>query len=368
MHRFDNENLSDVFLRDIQYNGSRDNTMKKRRIYHIPIFVPHYGCPHDCVFCNQKKITGCTDGASAEDAKKTIDSYLESIGNMDNDAYIEVAFFGGSFTGIEKEQIESLMSLAFDYKMNNKIHGIRCSTRPDYINEDILKLLKKYGITVIELGVQSADEDVLSASNRGHSFEDVKNASNLIKANGIGLGLQMMLGLPLDTKEKSIKTAEEIIKLSPDCVRIYPTLVLEGTHLYNMYKDGKYSCFSLSDTVELTSELLKMFCRNNIEVIRVGLQTTDNINSNTVIGPYHPAIRELCLSYLIKNIFQNNIDFLKKNPTVYVPSNLVSPAIGHKGENKKFLEKQSINLKVLIDDALMGNHIKFGENIFDIYA
>lgn len=339
------------------------------RIYHIPIFVPHKGCPHDCVFCNQKKITGQTAEVTSATVKKTIDDYLSSISHSkDEERYIEVAFFGGSFTGIEiKQQIE-LMQVAHKYLLDGKINAIRCSTRPDYINDEILTMLKSYGMSVIELGVQTTDCDVLKMSNRGHTFDDVKRAAHLIHSHGISLGLQMMTGLPGDSLEKSLKTAEDIISLKPDCVRIYPTLVLEGTHLMQMYIDGVYKPFDLEETIELCSKLLIMFRRSNIPVIRVGLQTTDNINEGSVIGPYHPAIGELCTGRIIRSAIEKN---MQKSTClkVYANPSMVSATIGHKKDNKRyFLAEYATELQVISDSELAPDRIRILDKTVDIYG
>ena len=300
--------------------------------------------------------------------ERIIEDYLDSISMSENgDKYIEVAFFGGSFTGIETEQQIALMQVAHRYLIEGKINGIRCSTRPDYIDDRILTTLKQYGMSVIELGVQTTDSHVLALANRGHSFDDVRRAAQLIHSHGISLGLQMMTGLPGDTEEKSVKTAEDIISLKPDCVRIYPTLVMDGTHLMDMYRSGEYEPFSLEKTVELCSKLLAMFHRNNIPVIRLGLQTTDNINESTVKGPYHPAIGELCTGRLVRHAIENNMGSGKK-AEVYVHPSLVSAAVGHKGENKRyFAEKSGVELKVISDSNLERDTIRILGKTVDIY-
>ena len=213
----------------------------KKKFFHIPIFVPHKGCPHDCVFCNQRKITGRQKDISIDEAKLIIDSHLETIEkyNSKGTYYTEIAFFGGSFTAIDINKQTQLLKVAQKYVNSGRVQGIRCSTRPDAINGSILSNCQKYGVTAIELGVQSADEEVLSLSERGHSFKDVVNAAALIKEYGIELGLQMMTGLPGDTFEKSIEMSKKIASLCPKNVRIYPTLVMEGTHLMEMYKKGE---------------------------------------------------------------------------------------------------------------------------------
>ena len=324
------------------------------RTYHIPVFVPHKGCPHDCVFCNQRQITGQTDDVTGTDVARIIE---ENLATMNTDAYIEVAFFGGSFTGIDMDKQRELLSAVEPYIKSGRVNGIRCSTRADYINSEILTMLKGYGMTAIELGVQSTDDYVLSCSRRGHGFEDVVNASRLIRSYDIELGLQMMLGLPGDTKEKMIKTSEDLISLEPKCVRIYPTLVVPDTALWHMYDKGEYVPLTLEETIDILSEIMPKFKNAGINIIRVGLQTTDNINEHTVAGPYHPAIRELAEGRIIRNILEKHMPCSKLN--ICVNPKKVSVTLGHKKCNKQyFKEKYSCILSLSVDDALELDEIK----------
>lgn len=311
----------------------------------IPIFVPHYGCPHQCVFCNQKTITGQKSPISIDAAEKIITDHLETI---KKDDFVEIAFFGGSFTAIDEKTQTELCALAKKYIDAGKVNAFRCSTRPDCINEKILNNLKSFGIGTIELGVQSTDRDVLSLSERGHTREDVFKASELIKNSGIELGLQMMTNLPGDTFEKSIRTCEDIIGLKPSCVRIYPTLTLEGTKLYDMFKDGSYTPYSLEETTELLSILLDKFAKANIDVIRVGLQTTEEINSETVVGPYHQAIRELAESRIFRHKLENVIkDKSYTSLEICVNPKYVSKAIGQKRCNIEYF-RNNYNIDINI--------------------
>ena len=326
----------------------------QKRTYHIPIFVPHKGCPHDCVFCNQKKITGHTDVCDVDGITTTVEEYLSSIAKNGSreDAHIEVAFFGGSFTGIERDVQEEYMRAVEPYIKTGAIDGIRCSTRPDYINDDVLTMLKGYGMSVIELGVQSADDKVLSITNRGHSFEDVERAAKLIKSYGISLGLQMMTGLPGDTYEGCIATAKKIADLEPDCVRIYPTLVMEGTHLAKMYTDGTYRPQTIDEAVELVSEIIPIFADKNIDIIRIGLQTTDNVNSDTVIGPYHPAFAELCYGRIERNRIEERIvaDNMKDCILeISAPKSRFSKITGHKKSNTLYF-KEKYNIDIVLKE------------------
>ena len=312
--------------------------MKKQ--YIIPIFVPHLGCPNDCIFCNQKSISGQKKNMTKEEAKKIIDEHLKSIEN--EDAQIEIAFFGGSFTAIEPEKQEELLQVAYEYIKNGKVDSIRISTRPDCIDKSILKRLKKYKVKTIELGVQSANDYILKTSNRGHTFEDVKRASKMIRWNGFKLGHQMMVGLPESTKIDEINTAKALIKLKPKMVRIYPVLVVKNTKLEEEYKKENYEPLPLVQAVEICKELVRMFADKNIDVIRIGLQNTDEITdpsnetSEVVAGPYHPAFRQLVESSMwydaiVEKIKKLNVKVKEVEVTVNpIDSNNV---IGHKKEN-----------------------------------
>lgn len=312
--------------------------MKKQ--YIIPIFVPHLGCPNDCIFCNQKSISGQKENMTKEKAKKIIEEYLETIKN--EEAEVEVAFYGGSFTAIEEKTQEELLQTAYEYIEQGKVESIRISTRPDCIDKETLKRLKKYKVKTIELGVQSANDYILKRANRGHAFEDVKKASKMIRWNGFKLGHQMMVGLPESTRIDEINTAKALIKLKPKMVRIYPVLVVKNTKLEEEYKQGKYEPLPLVQAVEVCKELVRMFADKKIEVIRVGLQNTDEIaepenkESEVVAGPYHPAFRQLVESAMwydaiVGKIKKLNVKVKEVEVTVNpVDSNNV---IGHKKEN-----------------------------------
>lgn len=325
--------------------------------FNIPVFIPHIGCPFDCVFCNQKHITGVMKNVTQEQIKDIIERHLETIAK---DAYKEIAFFGGSFTGIDENLREIYLKTAYEYVKSGDVSGIRISTRPDYIDEHILNQLSEFGVKVIELGVQSMDEEVLEASGRGHSPEDVKRASKLIKDFGFSLGLQMMTGLPKDTDEKSLKTADEIISLKPDCVRIYPTLVIKDTRLEEMFESGEYKPQSLENAVGLSAKLLRKFNKEHIRVIRIALMTTDEISpgGKLVAGPFHSAFRELAES----RIYYEDIGAELKEKTgkkieIAVNPSEISKAIGNKRCNiKKFKEDFGMDIIVKGD-----NFIKPGE-------
>ncbi|HDF4135309.1 TPA: radical SAM protein [Clostridioides difficile] len=311
----------------------------KKRI--IPIFVPHKGCPHDCIFCNQKKITGVSTDVTSEDARNIIEECLETI---DKDADVEIAFFGGSFTAIDIDIQKSLLSVAKEYVEKGLVKDIRMSTRPDCIDEDILSMLKEYKTSIIELGVQSLDEKVLLDSIRGHQSEIVYKSSKMIKNSGIKLGLQMMIGLPADTEEKCIFTAKKFVELKPDCVRVYPTLVVKDTGLEKLMEQNKYNPFTLEESVNIVKKVLVLFYINNINVIRVGLQATDDIQIGKAVlaGPYHPAFRELVEADMIKDYLEFVILQNKNIKQMLVKSNKknISKIIGNKKTNVKYMEEK----------------------------
>lgn len=325
-----------------------------KREYIIPIFVPHLGCPNDCTFCNQKKISGQTKMVTAKDVKDIIEYYLKNFKNKE--MYIEVAFFGGSFTGIELEKQEELLRAAYEFIKSKKINSIRISTRPDYINKEILKRLKKYGVKTIELGVQSTNDYILNRSRRGHTFEDVKKASKLIRRYGFVLGHQMMVGLPESTRNDEINTAKDLIKLKPKIVRIYPVLVIKGTRLEEEYFSGEYDPLTVEQAVEISKELLMLFNNKKIKVIRIGLQNTNEITdphnneSQVVVGPYHPAFRQLVESRLWYDVISNKIKSINskvKDVQIDVNPCNMNDVIGHKKINiEKINSTYDINLIV----------------------
>lgn len=318
------------------------------RKYNLPIFIPHRGCPHDCVFCSQRKITGIDTEVTSAQVREMIEAFLKTVKKEGFTA--EVAFFGGSFTGLEYATQEEFLKTAAEFFP--QIDGIRLSTRPDYIDEDIIDLLKKYGVTTVELGVQSSDEQVLRLNSRGHSFDAVKTASKLIKDAGITLGHQMMLGMYGSTPQKDMQTVKDIISLKPACVRIYPVVTIKGTALEDLYNSGKYQPYTVEQAAELAKQAVLEFRNADIEVIRIGLHSSDELESdgNIVAGPYHPAFGELVDSLIYRDLIEEEIKksllYSKEFEYNCAPSE-VSKAVGHKGMNKKyFYEKYGICLKV----------------------
>ena len=306
--------------------------------YIIPIFVPHEGCPHDCVFCNQDSITGTGAKVDAMHVEKTITEYLHTINN--DDAIIEVSFFGGTFTAIKIEKQIELLTVAKKFKDNNKIKFIRLSTRPDYIDDNVLSNLKKYSVDIIELGVQSLDEEVLMKSGRGHSAYDVECASKLIKQYGFILGHQIMIGLPGDDKDKDIETARRVIELKPDICRIYPALIIKDTQMEQMYIEKKFKPYSLNQAVDISKAIYIMMIANGINVIRIGLQPTEEISEGKelVAGPFHPAFRELVEGSIYNDLLYDAIISNFKND---LTSNKVLVKINPKDISKLYANGKS---------------------------
>ena len=270
-----------------------------KNYYIIPVFISHQGCPHQCVFCNQDRIAGKYEEVFASDVRKIIDEYLETINSKG--ATIEVSFFGGTFTAIDVNKQKELLEVAREYKQKGLIHKIRLSTRPDAILPYILEYLKEYKVDIIELGVQSLDDEVLKKAGRGHTVNDVIVASRLIKEAGFTLGHQIMPGLPGDSFDIDIETTKKSIEMKPDICRIYPSLVIKDTPMEDMYNRGDYVPYSLDEAVYISGEMLKLYNEAKIKVIRIGLQPTDTITTgkDIVDGPFHPAFRELVEGHLI---------------------------------------------------------------------
>lgn len=322
----------------------------------ISLFVPHAGCPHQCSFCNQKTISGSVKELTEKEVKETL---LKAVEDNNEPTNTEIAFFGGSFTAIKREYMISLLETAKPFIDNGSFCGIRISTRPDAIDEEVLEILKSYKVTSIELGAQSTDSDVLLLNHRGHTRDDIIKASKLIKEKGFSLGLQMMTGLLGDTPKKSLATCEDIISLKPDTVRIYPTVVLDGTYLGELYKSGQYKPQTLEEATELCAVLLKRFYDENITVIRLGLHSGGNVEEGYLSGPYHPAFGELCESKIYLELAKEelskryptentNICSLtqRKNINLYVNDREISKMTGQKSVNKIALRRDGWDVTV----------------------
>lgn len=309
----------------------------------IAVFIPHEGCPNRCSFCSQKTISGALRPPSAEEVNAILAAAYENIPeNMRENT--EIAFFGGSFTSVGRGYMISLLEAAEKFLKrhgNEGLYGIRISARPDGIDREVLGILKEYGVTSIELGAQSMDDNVLTANMRGHTAEDVRRSSEMIRSYGFELGLQMMTGLYKSSPETDIFTAEEIIKCSPDTVRIYPVAVLEGTYLAQLYKNGEYVLYPFEECIRICAEMMRRFTDENIRVIRLGLHAEDGVERNCVAGYYHPALGEIVRSEWVKNIISENIEREGEN-ICEAPKNLMSIISGHKKSNKIFFRDKNV--------------------------
>lgn len=310
-----------------------------KKNYIIPVFVPHRGCLNDCVFCNQRRITGQEDLYNLNEIENEIKSAVKTI-NFSENPQVEIAFYGGSFTGIKQRIQRQLLEIGYKYVKQHNLEGLRISTRPDYISPEILSVLKAYGVKRIELGVQSLDPDVLEKSKRGHDAIIVEKSVRLIKEYGFKCGIQLMIGLPGDTREKSIQSAKMASQLKPDFVRIYPTLIIKDTALEALYESNLYKPLTLEEAVDLAMEMYTIFLKNSIPVIRMGLQPTRNIleGEDVIDGPFHSSFRELVISrFLLTQISE----ILECNAFVQVKFELnpkdISYLVGNKGVNKKIL-------------------------------
>ena len=306
--------------------------MKKHA--NIPIFIPHLGCPNQCVFCNQRTISGvnCFDISSV---KSDIDTALST---MDSSCEAEIAFFGGSFTGIERSLMTELLEIAYEYVKSGAVKSIRCSTRPDYIDDEVLDILERYGVRTIELGLQSSYDAVLLESKRGHTFKDELRAVKLIKDRGFDLVGQMMIGLPSSTIETELRTAEFIISSNASAARIYPTVVFKDTELYEMAEKGMYQPISLDEAVTRSAAVLDLFYKNDVDVIRIGLCAQESLSSSETYfaGPNHPALGELVVGELYYRRICDLIDssdVMGEHLNIFVARGAVSKAKGQKKKN-----------------------------------
>ncbi len=307
--------------------------MKQTKKTNISIFIPHLGCPNKCSFCDQKAISGSVKAPDAAEVFELLKTQAPHLAERGMKA--EIAFFGGSFTAIERGYMESLLTAAARaVKQFPAYTGIRCSTRPDCVDEKIADILKKYGVTAVELGAQSMSDEVLKANDRGHSAEDVRRASEIIRSRKIELGLQMMTGLYHDDPEKCLYTADEFIKLRPATVRIYPTVILKNTCLGELFGSGEFKSFSFEETVDLCAKLLRKFTEKGVRVIRMGLHASLDVEREMLGGVYHPALREIVESRIfLEDLTAQLVRFPKGKYLVYTDPKNLSKAIGQRKSN-----------------------------------
>ena len=346
----------------------------------ISIFIPHIGCPHKCSFCDQNTISGAQHLSDGNEVREICTQALSEVKSPED---TEIAFFGGSFTAIPRDYMLELLEAAHEFVGDGKFRGIRCSTRPDCINNEVLSLLKTYGVTAIELGAQSMSDKVLEANERGHTAEDVFNASRLIRQYGFELGLQMMIGLYKSTGNDEYETMEKILEIHPDTVRIYPVVILKGTRLAELLESGEYRLFGgadderehydFDDVVEIAAGMLEEFGKNGIRVIKCGLHASEFVEKDMVGGYYHPAFRELCESTIYNHLIWNELfemadmnrpqkyvkeeadaklQKLKGKHTIAVHPSCISKAMGHKKSNYLELLERGIEIKIIGDESV----------------
>lgn len=326
--------------------------------FRIPIFIPHLSCPFTCSFCNQRKISGVQKAPEPKDISNIIRRYLKTF-PTNVEKQVEIAFFGGSFTAIPLKEQEVYLKEAFYFVENNFVDGIRISTRPDFINEEILTLLKRYKVTTVELGVQSLDNEVLKASKRGYLDKAVYEAAKLLKQEGFLLGLQMMIGLPEDSFEKSLQTAKGFAKLGADFVRIYPTLVIKDTDLETLFLKGEYKPLKMNEAVLQSAKLLEFFEQRQIKVIRLGLHPSKELlnKEGYLAGPFHPSFREFVESEIWHKKF---LEFFKSeekgsnNVEIFVAEKQINYAIGFQSKNRNSLKQSFKKIAFKVDPKLLG--------------
>lgn len=333
--------------------------MKKH--VNIPIFIPHLGCPNDCVFCNQRKISGRMS-FQAEKVEEEIEEALATVGDG---VECDIAFFGGSFTGIDRGLMIRLLEIGKKYIDRGRVSAIRLSTRPDYIDRERLDILSRYGVRTVELGLQSMDEEVLAASRRGHTAEDAERACRMIKEYGFELIGQMMIGLPRSDAEKERYTARRICELGADGARIYPTVVFRETELCEMAKRGEYIPITEEDAVCRTKEALRIFEENGVKCIRVGLCASENLSDESEVygGANHSAVGELAMGELYYELLCEKLDVMDKlegkTLVICCGKGAVSKVSGQNKRNKiRIFEKYRVNkIKILEKSEIIGYNI-----------
>lgn len=327
----------------------------------IPVFIPHLGCTHLCVFCNQRKISGQEKLPEIGNIEKQVLDYRASCKDLAN-REVQLAYYGGSFTAIDGEMQEQFLKVAYDLKRRGLIQKIRLSTRCDYLDEMVIDRLKKYTVDIVELGVQSMDDEVLQLSKRGHSAQQVETAVQTLKKHGFTLGLQMMIALPGDTPQKSLDTARKIAKLEPDFVRIYPTAIIKDTMLADMWRDGAYEEWDWDLLLDTTAEVAEIFKQADIPIIRIGLQAADNLSTDQdlLCGGYHPALGEMVKSRIMRKKIEQ---ILATYPTgqaydVLCNKRQISQIRGQKNDNiRYFADKYKIRLYLKPTEELLWDQI-----------
>jgi len=332
--------------------------MKRHAI--IPIFIPHRGCPNDCVFCNQQKITGGGAAVSVNQVREKIELWLTTLRDRPGMETVEIAFYGGSFTGIPMEEQTAFLTAAKEYKDRGLVQRLHLSTRPDYIDEAILDNLKRLSVDTIELGVQSFDENVLKAARRGHDAACVDRSAALIRDYGFTLGIQLMIGLPGDSFESCIASAKRAVALKAQVARLYPTVVIRGTQLYEMWQAGDYRPPSQQEIVERTARMYRILTDGGVQVIRVGLKSSDLIREGAEAagGTFHPAVRQLVCGLLAREALEEQLQPILRRGgrriSFYANGRSMSEMIGWRGENRTYFQNKypQLSLRFERDDSL----------------
>lgn len=329
----------------------------------IPVFIPHLGCPHACVFCDQRAVAGTARVPDASEVRRLIEEGLEKSGPAP-----EVAFYGGSFTAIGRELMEELLAAAYPFVQDGRVRALRCSTRPDAVDNAVLACLARFGVRTVELGAQSMSDDVLALAGRGHTARDTVRASALIKKAGLCLGLQVMPGLPGDTREGSIETARRTAALAPDFVRIYPVVVLRNTPLFDMWQSGAYRPLTVEEGAARAADMLEIYDAASIPVIRIGLNPTDGLSAGeAAAGAYHPALGELARSQVYFRRACAALDEARSEDgtVLLVHPSCVSVMVGqHRANVKKLSDRYGRTFRVRGDAAVRRGEVRVGEICF----
>ena len=330
----------------------------------LPVFVPHLGCPHQCVFCDQRSISGQREPVSADTVRRAIE---EAAALPHNGAGRQLAFYGGSFTAVDPRLQEELLGAAKEALDRGEINSIRLSTRPDAIDGEALARLKRFGVRTVELGAQSMDEEVLRLSERGHGAEDVRRAASMIREAGFALVLQMMTGLPGDTEEKCVASAKALIALRPNAVRIYPTVIVKGTKLQAMWLRGEYREHSVEEAVAWCARILPLFSDAGIPVIRLGLNPTEELSGGEAVGgAYHPALGELVKSRMLLDQARSCLADIApgSDAILAIGERYLSQMVGQKGRNREILLREFSlrSLRILPLQEDLPKPILVGEN------
>lgn len=311
----------------------------------IPIFIPQRACPYKCIYCNQFAIAGQTHIPSPQEADQIIQQYLTTL---PGDAEKRIAFFGGSFTGMSIDEQNAYLDIAQPYLQEGLVSGLQLSTRPDYITPEILANLKRQGVVLIELGAQSLHDDILKTVNRGHTVQQVEDASRKILEHGFQLGLQMMIGLPGDSKEKALATAQRIIDFGATCTRIYPTLVVDNTLLATWYKKGDYQPLSIETAVDWCKDIYQLFQEHNVNVLRIGLHPSEGLLSGKdyLAGPFHVSFKELMLTAIWHDRIQEIVQKNENGPcAIQVRKSEINYAIGYGSANRKAFPQVTFSIE-----------------------